>query len=84
MLASEKCYQHASALQSLATKVPYEDVKMAAGLIAQCATNVLTVSRTSTVCAGVAVRPFRGGERALTAANTDPGSRRVSRQSCAR
>ncbi|CAF3695439.1 unnamed protein product [Rotaria sp. Silwood1] len=34
MLASEKCYQLAFALSSLATKVPYEDVQIAATQIA--------------------------------------------------
>ena len=47
MIASDKCYQLATALRSMATKVPYEDVQSAATCIAQCATNVLTVSSDS-------------------------------------
>ena len=43
MLASDKCYQLAFALQSMATNIPYEDVQTAATQIAQCATNVLSV-----------------------------------------
>ena len=45
MLAADKCYQLAAALQSMATHVPYEDVLTAATHIGQCAANVLTVSR---------------------------------------
>ena len=44
MLGSEKCYQLASALSSIATSVPYEDVQTAATQLIQCATNVLTVT----------------------------------------
>ena len=40
-LASEKCYQLALALYSMAKKIPYEDVKTAATQIAQCANNAL-------------------------------------------
>ena len=47
MLASDKCYQLASALHSMATEEPYEDVQSAATSIAQCATNTLTVSDTA-------------------------------------
>ena len=45
MLASSRCHQLASALRSMATKVPYEDVQSAATSIAQCATNALTVRK---------------------------------------
>ncbi len=45
MLASEKCYQLALALYSMAGEIPYEDVQTAATLIAQCANNVLNVRR---------------------------------------
>ena len=45
MIASDKCYQLATATRAMATKVPYEDVQTAASAIAQCATNALTVSR---------------------------------------
>ncbi|CAF1576723.1 unnamed protein product [Rotaria magnacalcarata] len=41
MLALQKCYQLASALSSMLTTVPYEDVQTAANYIAQCASNVL-------------------------------------------
>jgi hypothetical protein len=44
MLASDRCHQLASALRSMATDEPYEDVQSAATSIAQCATNALTVS----------------------------------------
>ena len=44
MLASEKCYQLAVALYSMATKISYEDVQTAATQIAQCANHVLNVS----------------------------------------
>ena len=44
VIASDKCHQLASALGSVATKVPYEDVQTAATHIAQCAMNALTVS----------------------------------------
>ncbi|CAF1309622.1 unnamed protein product [Rotaria magnacalcarata] len=42
MLGSEKCYQLASTLSSIATSVPYEDVQIAATQIAQCTSNVLS------------------------------------------
>ncbi|CAF3980867.1 unnamed protein product, partial [Adineta steineri] len=42
MLASDKCYQLAQALYSMANKIPYEDVQTAANQISQCASNVLT------------------------------------------
>ncbi len=45
MLASDKCYQLAVALYSMAKKIPYEDVQTAATQITQCATNVLNVKR---------------------------------------
>ena len=45
IIASDKCYQLAVVLRSMATKVPYEDVQSAATSITQCATNALTVSR---------------------------------------
>ena len=44
IIASDKCYQLAAVLRSMATKVPYEDVQSAATSITQCATNALTVS----------------------------------------
>ena len=44
MIASNKCNQLASALVSMTTAVPYEDVQSAATHIAQCAMNALTVS----------------------------------------
>jgi hypothetical protein len=44
MLASTKCYQLSLALQSMATKISYEDVQTVASAITQCATNVLTVT----------------------------------------
>jgi hypothetical protein len=47
MTASDKCYQLASALASMTTAVPYEDVQTAATHIAQCAMNALTVSAPS-------------------------------------
>jgi len=42
-LASEKCYQLAVALYSMAGTIPFEDVQTAATQIAQCANNVLSV-----------------------------------------
>lgn len=45
MLASQKCYQLASALSSMSLTVPYEDVQIAANYIGQCASNVLSVRR---------------------------------------
>ena len=44
VIASDKCHQLASALRSMTTKVPYEDVQTAATHITQCAMNALTVS----------------------------------------
>jgi hypothetical protein len=44
MLASTKCYQLALALKSMATKLSFEDVQMATISIAECTSNVLTVS----------------------------------------
>ena len=43
MIASEKCYQLSFALRSMSTKIPYEDVQIAATDLIQCATNVLSV-----------------------------------------
>ena len=43
MLASSRCRQLARALQSFATRVSYEDVRLAATHLSQCATNVLSV-----------------------------------------
>jgi hypothetical protein len=43
MLASNKCYQLALNLQSMATKISYDDVQIAANYITQCANNVLSV-----------------------------------------
>ena len=44
MLASNKCQQLARALLSSAMKISYEDVQTITTYIAQCATNVLTVT----------------------------------------
>lgn len=43
VLASEKCSQLSLALQSIATKISYEDVQIASTQLIQCASNVLTV-----------------------------------------
>lgn len=43
MLASNKCYQLAVALQLMRTKIPYESAQTVATQIAQCANNVLNV-----------------------------------------
>jgi hypothetical protein len=43
MHASDKCYQLALALNSMATQISYDDVQTAVGYIAQCANNVLAV-----------------------------------------
>lgn len=43
MLASDKCYQLSIALQSMATRLSFEDVQIIARTIAQSAANVLTV-----------------------------------------
>jgi hypothetical protein len=48
MHASDKCYQLALALNSMATQISYDDVQTAVGYIAQCANNVLTVRPFST------------------------------------
>ena len=42
MIASDKCYQLAKSLYSMATSIPYEDVQTAANQISQCTSNVLT------------------------------------------
>jgi hypothetical protein len=44
MIASDKCYQLAKSLYSMTTSIPYEDVQTAANQIAQCTSNVLTVT----------------------------------------
>jgi hypothetical protein len=44
MLASDKCHRLATALFAMATNIACEDVQQAASQIAQCASNVLTVS----------------------------------------
>ena len=49
MIASDRCYQLASALQSMAQRISYEDVQTAANYITQCASNVLSV-RSLTEC----------------------------------
>ena len=43
MVASTKCHALSRALQSMANKTSKEDVELAATLIAECATNVLSV-----------------------------------------
>jgi hypothetical protein len=43
MMASNKCYQLANALQSMSTRTSSEDVQMSAVSIMECASNVLTV-----------------------------------------
>jgi hypothetical protein len=43
MLASDKSYQLSIALQSMATRLSFEDVQIIARTIAQSAANVLTV-----------------------------------------
>ena len=43
MLASSRCRQLAHALRSFATRISYEDVRLAAAHLSQCATNVLSV-----------------------------------------
>jgi hypothetical protein len=43
MLASNKCYQLALNLYSIATMISYDDVQIAANYITQCANNVLSV-----------------------------------------
>ena len=43
MIASNKCYQLALSLNSMATEISYEDVQTATGYISQCANNVLSV-----------------------------------------
>lgn len=45
LLASTKCQQLAKALQSMANRMAYEDVQIAATQISECATNVLSVRR---------------------------------------
>jgi hypothetical protein len=42
MLASNKCYQLALNLLSMATMISYDDVQIAAGYITQSANNILT------------------------------------------
>ncbi|CAF4160578.1 unnamed protein product, partial [Adineta steineri] len=42
MLVSNKCYQLSLALRSMATRIAYEDVQIAAAQLIQCATNVLS------------------------------------------
>lgn len=44
MIASEKCSQLARALSTISTQIAYEEVQNAAEPIAQCISNVLTVS----------------------------------------
>jgi hypothetical protein len=43
MLASDKCYQLALALQVMSTKISCEDARTAANSLFECVTNVLTV-----------------------------------------
>jgi len=43
MIVSNKCYQLSFALYSISTKIPYEDVQLAAQQLIQCASNILTV-----------------------------------------
>ncbi len=39
----DRCYQLSIALNSMSTRIPYEDVQAATTQLIQCATNVLTV-----------------------------------------
>jgi hypothetical protein len=43
MLASNKCYQLALSLSSMATQISYDDVQIAAAYITQSVNNLLTV-----------------------------------------
>ncbi len=43
MIASNKCYQLAVALYSMALRISYEDVQTASTQITQCTNNVMTV-----------------------------------------
>jgi hypothetical protein len=43
MMASNKCYQLANALQSMSTTISSEDVQMITVSIMECVSNVLTV-----------------------------------------
>jgi hypothetical protein len=43
MMASNKCYQLANALQSMSTRISFEDVEMSSSSIMECVSNVLTV-----------------------------------------
>ena len=43
MIASENCYRLSRSLRSWRTKIPFEDVQIAATQLLQCASNVLTV-----------------------------------------
>ncbi len=43
MIASNKCYELSAALHLMSTKIPYEDVRLAATQLIQCASNLLTV-----------------------------------------
>jgi hypothetical protein len=43
-IASDKCYQLAVALYSMATTISYEDVQTVASLLTQATSNILTVS----------------------------------------
>lgn len=83
MLASNKCHQLATSLSTMATSIAREDVQQAASQIAQCASNVFTVSSLcpsltpSHICHFQAVNaPLQQRTRALdldvTRANTLP------------
>ena len=48
-MASEKCYQLTEKLNSMSTRIPYEDVQMAANQLVQCSSNVLTVGNDTQV-----------------------------------
>jgi hypothetical protein len=43
MIATDQCYGLASALNSISTKIPYEDLQTSVALIAQCTSNIMTV-----------------------------------------
>jgi hypothetical protein len=43
MIATDQCYDLAVALNSISTKIPYEDVQTVVTSIAQCTSNIMTV-----------------------------------------
>ena len=80
IIASDKSFQLAIVLRSMATKVPYEDVQSAATSITQCATNVLTVSEMMGTSRNH-LHGVIGCQWTLTTTNKHPRSRRLSCQS---